>query len=241
MSYRIVDWSEKQHYKDRNPPWIKLHRKILTSYKYSRLSIASKALAPLLWVLASESDDIKSGIITSDVNELSFKVHIDKDTIEKSVNELIENGFIEVVAGCNQDASKLRQNSPPETETETETDTCASAKQIPVMHGFEQFWSSYPKKKNKGDAEKAWRVIKPDSALVPRLIEAVEAAKRCSDWLKDGGKYIPYPASWLRAKGWEDGDILPSAASAAPGPKPGDKAIINGVELTYYAGLGYAL
>ena len=23
-------------------------------------------------------------------------------------------------------------------------------------------------------------------------------------WKKDNGKYIPYPSSWLNAKGWED-------------------------------------
>ena len=24
------------------------------------------------------------------------------------------------------------------------------------------------------------------------------------DWLEDDGKYIPHPATWLNAKGWED-------------------------------------
>ena len=24
------------------------------------------------------------------------------------------------------------------------------------------------------------------------------------EWKKDGGKYIPHPATWLRARGWED-------------------------------------
>jgi hypothetical protein len=29
-------------------------------------------------------------------------------------------------------------------------------------------------------------------------------ATRSEDWTKEGGQYIPYPATWLNAKGWED-------------------------------------
>ncbi len=70
--------------------------------------------------------------------------------------------------------------------------------------GFEEFWFSYPKKKNKGDAEKAWKVIRPNKELVDKMLYSLQAAKCSADWLKDNGQFIPYPASWLRAKGWED-------------------------------------
>jgi hypothetical protein len=36
------------------------------------------------------------------------------------------------------------------------------------------------------------------------MLLAIERAKTSKDWTKDGGQYIPYPATWLRAKGWED-------------------------------------
>lgn len=69
---------------------------------------------------------------------------------------------------------------------------------------FEQFWSCYPKKKSKGQALKAWEKIKPDDELLEKIIEALEDAKKSKDWLKENGKYIPYPATWLNAQGWED-------------------------------------
>ena len=85
-------------------------------------------------------------------------------------------------------------------------DSCASpAKRNDSMQTFPKFWDAYPKKKNKGDAEKVWKSIKPDSELISKILEAVEVAKQGDDWRKESGKYIPYPASWLRAKGWEDG------------------------------------
>ena len=36
------------------------------------------------------------------------------------------------------------------------------------------------------------------------MIATIERATTSEDWLKEGGKYIPYPATWLGARGWED-------------------------------------
>jgi len=70
--------------------------------------------------------------------------------------------------------------------------------------GFDLFWPAYPKKKSKGDAEKAWKTINPDTELFDKIMAGVEQAKKSTDWTKESGKYIPYPATWLRSKGWED-------------------------------------
>ncbi len=69
---------------------------------------------------------------------------------------------------------------------------------------FKRFWSVYPKKKSKGQAEKAWSKINPSEQLLETIISKIEQAKTSQDWLKDNGQYIPYPATWLNAKGWED-------------------------------------
>jgi hypothetical protein len=69
---------------------------------------------------------------------------------------------------------------------------------------FNEFWAAYPKKKNKGQAEKAWNKIKPDKILLSRMISTLSWLKNSNEWIKNGGKYIPNPATWLNAKGWED-------------------------------------
>jgi hypothetical protein len=71
---------------------------------------------------------------------------------------------------------------------------------------FEKFWSVYPKKKNRGDAEKAFKKLNPDNELLQTILDAVEGAAKGTDWLKNDGQFIPYPATWLNAKGWLDGD-----------------------------------
>ena len=72
---------------------------------------------------------------------------------------------------------------------------------------FDRFWECYPKKKSKGNAEKAWKSIKPSEQLLATMIAVIETAKTSTEWMKEGGQFIPHPATWLRAKGWEDQGI----------------------------------
>jgi uncharacterized protein YdaU (DUF1376 family) len=75
---------------------------------------------------------------------------------------------------------------------------------IPADSGFEQFWAAFPKRKNRGRAEKTWAKIKPNAELVAVMLSAIASAKAGADWKKDGGQYVPYPETWLNAKGWQD-------------------------------------
>jgi hypothetical protein len=69
---------------------------------------------------------------------------------------------------------------------------------------FDSFWAKYPKKKSKGQAEKTWVKINPDNELFEAIMHGLELAKKSADWTKDNGQFIPYPSTWLNAKGWED-------------------------------------
>jgi len=71
-----------------------------------------------------------------------------------------------------------------------------------IVSDFERFWSLYPKKMAKPEALKAWAKIKP--LEVPLILEVLPIAKRSKDWVKEGGQFIPYPATWLNRRQWED-------------------------------------
>ncbi len=94
------------------------------------------------------------------------------------------------------DASVTPLN-PHRTLKEPRTPTPAHA----GLNGFDQFWAAYPKHRAKGDAEKAWKQVAPP---LPQILSALVALRQSRDWQKDGGQFIPYPATWLRRKGWED-------------------------------------
>lgn len=200
---RVKNWEQFQHYKDRNPPWIKLHKTLLDDREYHRLPDASRALAPCIWLLASESKD---GSIAHDPETIAFRLRRSVKEIESAIRPLVSAGFLIVehdaslpLAESKQGDSKVLAlaRSREERREEAETDSCASR--------FEAFWSAYPRKKAKGDAERRWAKLNPGEQLTAQILAAVERGKTSADWLKEGGQFIPHPATWLHDKGWEDG------------------------------------
>lgn len=74
---------------------------------------------------------------------------------------------------------------------------------------FERFWSAYPKKLNKKDALKAFQKV---NVGIETLLDAINAQKNSQQWRKEGGQFIPYPATWLRGEQWEN-TLTPSLDS----------------------------
>jgi len=95
------------------------------------------------------------------------------------------------------------QNPPQRPERQT-------APRVSSNGHFEKFWQVYPKKKSKGQAEKAFAKVKPNEQLLATMLATIERAKTSEDWRKQGGTFIPHPATWLNAKGWDD-EIGPPA------------------------------
>jgi len=184
-------WEDFQHYKDRAPPWIKLHKGLLDDRVFQRLPDASRALAPCLWLLASESKD---GIFDGSTEELSFRVRQSEKWIEAALKPLIDKGFFIVVQDASATLAECVQVAVPETE-ERRGETEAA--------GFDIFWQAYPKKAAKPAALKAFRSAKINGHLSEVLAD-VEAKAGCDDWQKENGKYVPNPATYLNQRRWED-------------------------------------
>ena len=68
---------------------------------------------------------------------------------------------------------------------------------------FDRFWRAYPKKRKKADAEKAWEQLNPHIGLVAIMLNKIDEFKQSKEWQKEDGQFVPYPATWLRSKGWE--------------------------------------
>lgn len=69
---------------------------------------------------------------------------------------------------------------------------------------FSEFWKAYPKREAKATAQKAFERYKPDRALLARMVSAIAAQKQSKQWTKEGGQFIPLPATWLNQRRWED-------------------------------------
>ena len=75
---------------------------------------------------------------------------------------------------------------------------------------FAEFWASYPKREAVADAEQAW-IANGCAALLPQILAAVLVRKSSAGWTKDGGQFIPLPATWLNRRGWEDQPVTATA------------------------------
>lgn len=76
-----------------------------------------------------------------------------------------------------------------------------------------RFWEAYPRRVAKLDARKAWAELSPGESTVEHMIEALAWQAQQPAWTKDGGAFVPYPASWLRAQRWTD---EPPSAPTSP-------------------------
>lgn len=87
---------------------------------------------------------------------------------------------------------------------------------------FDLFWEAYPKKKKKQDAVKAFEKINPGDELLHFMIQKIEQEKATHDWVKEGGRFIPYPSTWLNGRRWEDEgvEVPPAGGNNSPGLTP---------------------
>lgn len=68
---------------------------------------------------------------------------------------------------------------------------------------FEQWWAKYPKKVGKQAALKAFRNAQ-NRPRIDDLLAALRRACTSEQWRKDGGQFIPNPATWLNQGRWDD-------------------------------------
>lgn len=76
---------------------------------------------------------------------------------------------------------------------------------------FEEFWAAYPRKDGKKVARQKWNRLKPDEETRKKILADIERRKRSPEWLKENGRFIPMPSTYLNQQRWEDeGVVLPS-------------------------------
>lgn len=69
---------------------------------------------------------------------------------------------------------------------------------------FNEFWAAYPKKRAKQNALKSWQRLAPDKELYTKIMAALAEQKQSAEWQREGGRFIPYPATWLNGGCWDD-------------------------------------
>lgn len=116
MKYRVRNWRQFQHYKDRNPPWIKLHFSMMASEDWVLLDDCSRVLAIACMLVASRND----GEIDGTERGLAYLHRVAYLSDKPNLNPLIECGFLESASGCKQALADARRSVSPSVSVVTE-------------------------------------------------------------------------------------------------------------------------
>ncbi|MCP4640625.1 MAG: hypothetical protein GY851_09340 [bacterium] len=200
---RIRNWRRHQHYSNRCPPWIKLHRDLLNDPEVMALKGDEFKLLVCLWLIASEQPE-GDGTLPP-LKTIAYRLHMTESALTKGLRGLA--GFIEMDAST--PLAECLQHATSEGEGETERETEGES--------FNEFWEHYPHRVGKKAARKAWAAAK-DKPDLPALLNALDRAKRSKQWA-DG--FIPHPATWLNGERWNDEPQKAPAAQCRPDPRDG--------------------
>lgn len=139
--FRAKNWGSFQSYKDRNPPWIRLHKRLIDDINFQKMSVEARALLPMIWLLISEDEEPSSGMLRIGYEEITFRLRIHHGSVKVVLDEIVKAGFLERVGAeeefpttektqaetiCYGTVTETLRNCHSETETystETETET----------------------------------------------------------------------------------------------------------------------
>jgi hypothetical protein len=79
-------------------------------------------------------------------------------------------------------------------------------------------------------ALRAWKKLKPEGELLKAIMNGLEKWKGSDQWMKEDGQYIPYPATWLNKRRWED----PPEKREKPAPVPAKQVVAQQYEQRDY-------
>ena len=122
----------------------------------------------------------------------------EKSDVAASCGELPQ-----VAASCGEsrpESNPIQSESKSESESESESKSACAE----VVDGFDLFWSAYPRHTAKDAARKAFDKLNPSAELMTTILDAISRQKTSVQWTKDGGQFIPHPATWLNQHRWED-------------------------------------
>lgn len=175
---RLREWAKYQHYRNRNPPWIKLHGELLGSFTWVTLDDDGRLLAMVCMLLAARTGN---------------KIPLDRDYIQRAaymvkrpdIRPLVDCGFAEII----DDGPETIEDKPviavPKVEQElalaSDSDMLAnSQKCLPRVRG---------RVRDREEKEK--------DGVHPTLLEVIEYCKERNNTV-DPEKWLAY----YEANGW---------------------------------------
>lgn len=213
--------------------WIKLHRCLIEKAIWKKSLPEQKVVLvtilclanhePNEWIWQGEKYSVQSGQFITSLEKLAEKSGVSIKSVRTALTKFEKLEFLanisaktgRLITVTNWALYQHIEKKPADKSANdgqtggkqvatNKNDNTVIMKEQGYVQWFDEFYKQYPKKKSKADAEKAWRSLKPDKELFNNIISAIGVQKKSREWLKDGGQFIPLPATWIRGRRWED-------------------------------------
>jgi hypothetical protein len=126
---------------------------------------------------------------------------LDDNSLILPADDITCNQLASTASNC---ASRAQNPNPIRIQSESNPNPNPNPNLQTGEDLFPEFWTAYPRKQDKGHAKKAWAKLKVDRPLLTIMLNSIVKAKESDQWVKDNGKFIPFPATWLHGEGWTD-------------------------------------
>lgn len=208
--------------------WLKLYVKFLEWEWYKDTNTKSMFLHLLLTANRKEARwqgiEVKRGQLITSLKSLSEKTGLSISQVKLTIDKLKRTNEITNESHSNYRLITLKNydryqenNKQPDKRTtnEQQTDdkratTIGEGKRLDIKkerrntydENFEKFWNLYPNKVAKQVAFRAWGNLSLSNREVALM--ALPAHIESPQWQKDGGQFIPHPATWLNQSRYLD-------------------------------------
>lgn len=110
--------------------------------------------------------------------------------------------------------TQIKAHQSPDTSNQTEKQEQKHVQPLAAPCRFDEFWSAYPNKKGKQEAEKTWKRRKLDAQCDQLIAHVALMSREDSDWARG---YVPMGSTYLNQARWEDVPKLPARAGPHSG------------------------
>ena len=171
-----------------------------------------------LRALKKDVDALKSPVLREKISAMLSAFYDGEEAIDDTEEQKGINGNNEEQKGTNgnnEDILDGRKENREKRIENREKEKEDGGTVFDAASAFEVFYKSYPNKKNVKTARTRWEKMKVTPELYREIMEGLERAKNSQEWGKDGGAYIPHPATWLNGEGWKN-EYKPLRQAATP-------------------------
>ena len=234
--FSVKGWEKHQHYKDRAPPWIKLHVALLEDYEFGCLQDASKAHLLAIWLLASKHDNripldptwVGRRINASDPVDLDalvkagFLVIEGPAKAETQAESTLSQDASDTLAGRSENATSENREQRTETEKDAQKASPSSPRAKP---GRDPLGTRLPEEWGLSEELFEWSMTEaraPPSVIhaeVPRFRDYWRAKPGAS------GRKTDWDATW---RNWLR-KAMERADGGRNGPGPRQRSYLDGV------------